>query len=783
MRSRADAVPFFSQRVVLALCVLVFGAVVLTISLVVPIAADTVTVVRHDRSPETLVLEEGATFSQTFRSPHGVVSGLVFFSEDERFSGRSVKVRILDASGSERFRSALIRPSYAEGLLRMEVPWFWLPVNAGETLTAELTITRGPPLRVRIASEDVYAGGFLAVNAAPIEGKDGALSVVVPAALSSAAQQGVLAGVVLLFGLLLVYFLPRERQRWWGAGILLAAGTPLALGGFWFSLGSWGISDWDFYFSLYEIARRSVLEYHTLPFWNSYICGGTAGLADPVFPVLSPMMLPVLLFGVPAGLRVAIYASVIIGSVGMLLLAKRLRLSLDASVLASVGAWFGSVLLLRLVEGHVDIVFSVVWTAWVLWSWLGAYHRRRSSFLCGVFLALMFLQGGVYILMYTFVALVILSLLARRRVSAFVTTISSVAWASGFIALKLVPGIFWLREFQDQAFASSAFTIPFLPEVLLGRHLYGAQIIPGQNGGWHEYGAYVGPILLLLALVGATRARTHRVARLLLCSSALALLFSSSGPLLKPALDLLPFLPRSNVSRVVLFAVLPLALLAGVGLDTLKAAGRRWSVVPLLLIGIVVVDLMSMAYPLSEQAFVIPEVFPPPEAAPAPLAFTADAYRAEWRGEGHTRSYAAILAGYGTLSYCSAGSPSIVYNDEPKVRTIQDGTTSFATVYNGKGVAEVLDWSPNHARVRVSAETPAAVLLNTNYVAGWKVNGEPAAEMQGRVGSPVVPEEQVLLFRYRAPGFALGLALTLGTLVCAAFRLRKTGAGKRIMQA
>jgi hypothetical protein len=596
--------------------------------------------------------------------------------------------------------------------------------------------------------------------------------------LQPAMLQGLLAGLIFLFGVILISYIPEQwwfaghsftESRWFAAAILLLFVTPFALGGFWFSSGAWGISDWDYYFSYHESLRRMILSYQTIPVWNPYICGGTATVGDPEFPVFAPTFLLELAFGVPVGLRLAIYFATATGAVGMLFLAKRLRLSLHAALLAAIGVAFSSVNLLEIVEGHPNI-FAAMWLPWVFWSWLGAYQQqnrknvRRSCLVLGVFLALMFFQGGIYLLMYTSLALVALIFVAPRRWHALKISLSGALWSLGFAALKLIPVLWWLSQFPDKAYASSTYTLPWLHIILLGRYLHGGEnIIPAQGGGWHEYGSYVGPVILALAVVGLAAAWRRRVVRVLALGVIATILLSSAGPLLKPVFDQVAFLPRSNISRIVLLSVIGLSLLAGFGLDSLRS--RRTGALALGLLGLVALDLMSLAYPLSEQAFVLPAVVPTVSPAPAPVAYTLNTHTVRSGGVDYTRSYANILAGWGTQSYCS------VLGAEPAIRPFEQDGKEYLSTTDPQGTVRLLAWSPSHLHVEANVQPGSQVVVNSNYTPGWYVNDQPAVEIAGRLAAVAPGSQNILRYHYQAPGWYLGLTISGLTLLSAVWSL------------
>ena len=358
------------------------------------------------------------------------------------------------------------------------------------------------------------------------------------------------AAIAGLGALLILLF---RRWSWLVASVLLGIVTVVSLAGFLWSPGQLGISDWDYYFSYHTALNKTITEFRQFPLWNPYICGGTSAIGDPEFPVFSPLFWPELLFGSSEGLQIAIFISVATFAVGVLMLAKRLSLSPLGSFFAALAASFGSVSLLEIVEGHPNIL-SAMWIPWVFWGWHRAYVKTidsgikikslasisqllRNALVCGIFLALTFFQGGIYLLMYTAIAFIFLIAISRHRLAALSTSLVAGLWALGLAAIKLVPVALWLKDFQDKAYASSASILPYLHKVLLGRYLHGSEnVIAAQGGGWHEYGAYIGPIVLILAAYGLWREWRRGSVKALFLAAIIALVVSSSGPLLSPSL-------------------------------------------------------------------------------------------------------------------------------------------------------------------------------------------------------------------------------------------------------
>ena len=585
---------------------------------------------------------------------------------------------------------------------------------------------------------------------------------------------GLLAAAIFTLGVILIHVLP--RYKWLAAAILLIIITPLALPGFWFSDGHLGVSDWDLYFTYRHHLHRTITEFHQFPLWNPWMCGGSAALGDPEFPVLAPTFLTNLIFGSETGLKVTIYIATAVGAVGVLMLGKRLGLSVYGALIAALGVAFSSVNLLEIVEGHPNI-FSAMWVPWIFWSWLAAYRSSRVSFwpiVCGIFLAFTFFQGGIYMLSYTTLAFLVLLLLAPNHKRAFLITLTSGLWALGFAWVKLIPTILWLRQFQDESYASSTYTIPYLHKVLFGRYLHGAggarDIIPDQGSGWHEYGAYIGPFIGALAVIGLTKLRKTRIVPALAIATILTILLSSSGPLLKPIFDQISFIPRSNISRIILFAVIPISLLAGYGLDALRERMRhKWlpAIVAIALLAYVAGDLFTLSVQLSNQAFVLPYPEIPISPAPSPIAHLTSTYDIRHNEVDYTRAYAATIQGYGTSASCNVLRPKNV------ARTIHD-KENFGPVLVSKNMTiHETAWAPSRVTTRITTVVDQTeVMLNTNYAKGWWViEGEtpprPAEDVQGRVGIWASRGSHTLTFFYRPRGMYAGMAITGLTMAVA----------------
>ena len=690
-------------------------------------------------------VEPGGTMTQSISLGDRLVSGLAIESTS---TNAALRARVTDAQGNVVSRSFW----HANGRF-----WF-IPFTANQDTqyAFEVTNTSHESIELVVFPDNPYPIGH--------EREDIKMSVF-EAAQGTGRTTGLVVGGLLA---LIMIAIPSLQRSWAAVAVTTAIATPLAVGGFWASYGHLGISDWDYYFSMHHWLRQIVVQWHQFPFWNPYTCGGTAGLADPEFSGFTPVGLLQLLFGIPLGLRLALAFSIMLGTTGMLLLARRLRLSTSAGIVAAVLFALNSSMILRFAEGHVSRM-AANWLPWIVLAWLLAYQthgRRRIAWTAGAGagLALIFFQGGIHLLTYFGIGLFAISLLLGTRKQALLISALSTAWALGFSAVKLIPVLLWVRQFPDEAWSSAVATLSYLPSIFMGRHLHGAEVIAGQGGGWHEYGAYIGIAGILLVLSAIVLRHSSRVVRYVALAAGGAIVLSSLGPTLQPLLEELPFLPRSNVSRLNALATFPLALLAGLGLDALRSRWRWVARYAGVIVMIVLFEVFSLSYQISEQAFIVPadtDVEPTTEF----LAITRQTHPIRIQGVDYDRSFLAARVGYGTLGYCTVLGPN------PAIIALED--TGDSGVVTGAMVEDV-QWTPNRVAATVVSEEPATVVLNTNYAQGWEANGKPAQEVEGRVGAQVPSGRHTVSFQYRTPGFGFGGLVTLGALALAIAVIQRT---------
>jgi hypothetical protein len=88
-----------------------------------------------------------------------------------------------------------------------------------------------------------------------------------------------------------------------------------------------------------------------------------------------------------------------------------------------------------------------------------------------------------------------------------------------------------------------------------------------------------------------------------------------------------------------------------------------------------------------------------------------------------------------------------------------------AFVPDGVGHAEVVSFTPNAITVRVTgAQAGEHVVLNQNWDAGWKANGDPVLNWSDTIAAQVHEPDSTIVFRYRPRLWYPGLAAFVATL-------------------
>ncbi len=336
------------------------------------------------------------------------------------------------------------------------------------------------------------------------------------------------------------------------------------------------------------------------PLWNPYLRTGLPYVADPFLHVYNPLStVPVLLFGVDDGFKIALFLSFLAAALGMWRLCLGLGFGRATRLWAALMYAFTGQAVARFFQGEYDFVLGYAWIPWVIAGVLIATRTRRRSDIALAALsgALLFVSGNVYYSYYMSFVLVLLALVtvldvrrARPYLSLHLPRAATLALigllALGLIAVQLIPMADFGHNIVKVADPKGT-GAQSLPQILLD-YLSKDSLRPDAIKAIprEEFYAYTGiwPFLLLLLLPFAPWKRQARPLFFFVLVLILTWAWIDIRHMPWRALyERTPFLNQFRYpTRMLIFGALALVVLAGFGLDrlwkSLPAPGRVESV-------------------------------------------------------------------------------------------------------------------------------------------------------------------------------------------------------------
>lgn len=306
-----------------------------------------------------------------------------------------------------------------------------------------------------------------------------------------------------------------------------------------------GILDWDQHLFYYGSVIKSLFEYHQLPFWNPWYCGGNVLWQNPQIPILTPVIPLAAVMSLPLAMKVNIALHYWVGLVGFHLLLHRslgIRAWAVTTGLACVGATSGA-MAMHLAVGH-SVFLPVLYLPLQLHFVIQAIRNRavRPMLWAAVPLALMVWNGALHAVPISLAAIggvALVAALTQRRIMPLAAAALIGILGFGYSAPKLLPVALFVTSdrFTDVRTTiehPDAMTAEMVGRVYLDRYQNRGLRFDGQRSGWYEYGNYIGGfaavgIIGAMVLAFAAPRSEERWLGLALAVTALVFLLLSAG--------------------------------------------------------------------------------------------------------------------------------------------------------------------------------------------------------------------------------------------------------------
>lgn len=530
----------------------------------------------------------------------------------------------------------------------------------------------------------------------------------------------------------------------------------------------WGVRDWDLFTSIAEIPAGSIIHFGQFPFWNPYMGGGNILFHHPEVGVLTPFFLLYMIFGAVVGLKLQVLICYFLGFWGSHKLFNSLGMSKIAGLVASV-AYFGSVhFALHFAEGHIPFT-HYAFLPWFVFFVLQAGQSKKNILWASLTLALMILGNGAAIpLLYTMLftsLLIILRSIQNRNIIELKNLILATVGGIGLSAIKFLPMAVYLFQNKWPGNPEESIPINALGSIFFGlKHSLFTQNFEGQYWAWHEYGAYISPVLVLLAIFILIKKFKPYLIWFILATFFLVLGMGNFGTL--SPWNILSHFPGFESARCTgrsfQFVILPVAILAGHALDRLslffKESHFKFGKVILpLLGGIIIITNMVFAWPIMDSAF----HKKPINVVRTPVfqhVIDDEAY-----------AYQNYLANKGSLitPWLSAYHPS---------RAIVDPDENVLMEYIKSGEAEIIhrNYNNNEITYELNGIKAGKIMICMGYDPGWyAVDGRQLIEDQRVIAFDYDKGKQIIELKYRTPYFYPGLIISLLTIAFMGFIIKR----------
>jgi len=285
--------------------------------------------------------------------------------------------------------------------------------------------------------------------------------------------------------------------------------------------------------------------------------------------------------------------------------------------------------------------------------------------------------------------------------------------------------------------------------------------MPGQDYVWTEFGDYVGPIVLLLSIVGVLTCALESPWLLFLLGATFVLMlghFASWAPASILKAHVYPFKQMRVPSRLNAWVTVFLAAYAGLGVDRLSALASRFARSPRVaqaartaIVAIALVgagDIISVGITFGAQFFT--SAAQNPRTKPSARLYLGGKDLAEFIDQ--PTQHRGRLECWEEWGF-EAGAP-LWSDDVPQARAV-----------DSLAIVDSVTRTQNSFAAHVRASAPTLILLNSGYDRGFQTNVGAVVRSGKQLAVEIPAGEYDLRVKYWPHGLTLGFILTGLTLL------------------
>jgi len=518
-----------------------------------------------------------------------------------------------------------------------------------------------------------------------------------------------------------------------------------------FTGGLPGDIDHDVFMQLRWVPYYTLTHFHQFPFWSPYKCGGMSMIGNPEGSVVTPFILPYLLFGVSSGVILEIFLHIAILFAGGYVLGRELGLRPLACIALAAIFPSSSWLSLHIGRGHLNFL-SIAYLPWVLALMLSSCRTKRwfPALLGGLLCALTLTEGNYgFVFTVLMVALLtvdvaISSLSIRPFFAAFLIGVFALAFSS----LKLIPTAELLRiyprEFGDsyQFWWSVAVSL-FSRDQDIGHPMLASFF-------FSEYAGYISAAFVVLALIGVVSDWRKACPWVFGCIAFLLLYRGdTSSYALVVWMRKLPL--GGNIGlcgRWVIPLVFCVGLLSALGVQALCDRPGIWGHrLALIILTAGLLDAWLVCSPNYRY------LFQPPYSAPPAL----ETFR-QFLNNSPGGMVAANQHNLGAVNCGCCG--YYIPHDIVQGYNQPDYRGEFYLL--GDGNVKQASWTPNRLDYDLNVPAPTSLVINQNMYPGWRVvDGEGETYSEGGLLAVHIPSgNQRIEIAYRPTNIVWAYLLT-----------------------